>query len=436
MLRRFIHRPMAYPLLSLCLALLLASCSHLSPPPQAAPQLASLASSPTTVWLSYPIGNNGFTCNNYIWASKFTVPIAETWTVNTFSFYFFINGTSTSGPVYTLKVYADNGGKPGNTLHTFSNLVGTPPSSTTNDRAAFVVPAFDLPAGSYWLSTQDMNPCAFAMVEAKWGEAPNAFEFKNNAWTEVPNYAVAYGLAHDTLAPKITVATPQNAAVFSVGQSVKAAFSCTDETMGSAVKNCTGNVANGAALNTNTAGSYSFTVDALDNAGNSSTLTYNYQVVSAQPASYRVLTNYANFNIVNQVALNKGMKSATGSNTSPIYVRAKKASGDAQFTKTQNEMLFLAAQKTATSPNTAGGLMIFDFKDFGPVAPKSLRLSSVTGIGSKVLLFKSGAKVKDVSIAKQSTSQTLDISGAAADWIQVKLTGSGFVDDLTFTQLP
>jgi peptidoglycan/xylan/chitin deacetylase (PgdA/CDA1 family) len=98
----------------------------------------------------------------------------------------------------------------------------------------------------------------------------------NNTKTTTVNYTVAA----DTTAPSITITTPAASATYTVGQDVKAAYSCAD-TGGSGVATCTGTVANGSALNTSTQGTFTFSVNATDNAGNPATRSVSYTVAAA-----------------------------------------------------------------------------------------------------------------------------------------------------------
>jgi probable HAF family extracellular repeat protein len=77
--------------------------------------------------------------------------------------------------------------------------------------------------------------------------------------------------------PLITLTTPANNASYTLHQSVAASYSCTDD--GAGVARCTGPVANGAAIDTSTIGVKTFTVDASDEVGNSSSTTAIYKVV-------------------------------------------------------------------------------------------------------------------------------------------------------------
>jgi hypothetical protein len=80
----------------------------------------------------------------------------------------------------------------------------------------------------------------------------------------------------DGTAPTISLITPADGAVYLLGESVVAEYSCADAESGVAM--CVGNVANGAAVGTGTVGSQSFTVDASDLAGNSTSVTHGYAV--------------------------------------------------------------------------------------------------------------------------------------------------------------
>jgi hypothetical protein len=85
----------------------------------------------------------------------------------------------------------------------------------------------------------------------------------------------------DTVPPVITVTTPGAGATYTANQKVKASYSCSD-TPGSGIASCSGPVANNSNFDTTpTAGlstPKSFTVTALDKAGNPASSTVNYTV--------------------------------------------------------------------------------------------------------------------------------------------------------------
>jgi hypothetical protein len=84
----------------------------------------------------------------------------------------------------------------------------------------------------------------------------------------------------DRKAPTISITTPAAAAVFTVGQSVTPAFTCTDG--GSGVASCTSN-----GVDTSTVGTRTFTVTAVDAVGNTATLSRTYTV------GYRICLLYS-----------------------------------------------------------------------------------------------------------------------------------------------
>jgi hypothetical protein len=77
--------------------------------------------------------------------------------------------------------------------------------------------------------------------------------------------------------PTVALTRPANGATYGDGQVVSADFACgeTDHTVAS----CSGTVADGAAIDTSTPGTYPFTVTATDAAGYRTTRTVNYTVV-------------------------------------------------------------------------------------------------------------------------------------------------------------
>ena len=84
----------------------------------------------------------------------------------------------------------------------------------------------------------------------------------------------------DTTAPNVSIATPADGATYTQGQVVNASYSCTDEVGGSGIATCAGPVANGAPIDTATAGGHTFTVNATDVAGNPGSDSANYTVTA------------------------------------------------------------------------------------------------------------------------------------------------------------
>ena len=87
--------------------------------------------------------------------------------------------------------------------------------------------------------------------------------------------SVTHTYTVDSTAPAIALTTPAQGAVFASGEVVNAAYACAD-TGGAGMASCTGTVPDGQPLDT-TPGTHTFTVTAIDNAGNSTTVTHSYR---------------------------------------------------------------------------------------------------------------------------------------------------------------
>ena len=79
-------------------------------------------------------------------------------------------------------------------------------------------------------------------------------------------------------APTVTITTPAASATYTQGQSVTAAYTCAAAT-GATVSACSGPVANGAAVDTQTLGQHTFTVNAQDSVGGTAAHSASYTVV-------------------------------------------------------------------------------------------------------------------------------------------------------------
>jgi subtilase family serine protease len=79
----------------------------------------------------------------------------------------------------------------------------------------------------------------------------------------------------------VSITAPANGAVFPLGLSVAAAYSCTDSLSGS--DTCDGPVASRSSIDTASLGAKTFTVNATDRAGNPASRTVNYSVIPPIP---------------------------------------------------------------------------------------------------------------------------------------------------------
>ncbi|MEX2194137.1 MAG: hypothetical protein WD844_02535 [Thermoleophilaceae bacterium] len=88
----------------------------------------------------------------------------------------------------------------------------------------------------------------------------------------------------DTSLPQAAITTPTDGATYEQGQVVNAAYSCSDNAGGSGIATCAGTVANGSPVDTATAGQKTFTVEAVDGAGNRRTTSVTYTVAAPSAA--------------------------------------------------------------------------------------------------------------------------------------------------------
>ena len=92
------------------------------------------------------------------------------------------------------------------------------------------------------------------------------------------SFTLASTTEADSKEPTVTLSAPAAGATYALDQDVEAGYSCGDEARGSGLKSCVGTAADGAPVDTSSAGQKSFTVTAIDNAGNSSSVTHTYTV--------------------------------------------------------------------------------------------------------------------------------------------------------------
>ena len=83
----------------------------------------------------------------------------------------------------------------------------------------------------------------------------------------------------DTTPPTITITTPAENATYLLGQTINAEYACQDETGGSGLASCVGDVPTGSPIDTSSVGARTFTVNATDNTGNASSASVSYSVI-------------------------------------------------------------------------------------------------------------------------------------------------------------
>ncbi|MFN8471225.1 MAG: choice-of-anchor Q domain-containing protein [Anaerolineae bacterium] len=184
--------------------------------------------------------------------------------------------TETPGASYTWVV---------DTVAPTTTITGKPTNPSNSASATFAFSASD-GSGSGVASVQckldgaSFAPCASSTSQSYSGLADGSHTFTvkatdNAGNTETPG--ASYTWTVDTTGPTVSVTSPTNGAVYPQGATVTAGYTCADPG-GSGVKTCVGTVPNGSAISTAAIGAYSFTVNATDNAGNTSSVTVAYVV--------------------------------------------------------------------------------------------------------------------------------------------------------------
>ena len=200
--------------------------------------------------------------------------------------------TSTLGDVSLTVTARDNAGNQRAVTHTVTVVddtspkvtIGTPEDGAVYERGASVTADYsctDEENGSGLQSCVGDVPDGGAVNTSTLGEhtfTVQATDRAGNTGSKTVNYTVV-----DRTAPVISVATPSAGAVYGLGESVAADYSCADEPGGSGLATCAGTVADGAAVDTSSVGKKTFKVEAADNAGNTSSKSVTYTVVDRAP---------------------------------------------------------------------------------------------------------------------------------------------------------
>jgi cyclophilin family peptidyl-prolyl cis-trans isomerase len=162
----------------------------------------------------------------------------------------------------------------------FFNLTNNPQLNDTSDGGPFTV--FGEVLDSAGMNV--MNQIAAAQVDdasSQWGSAFTDVPVVNFSGNPLVADNLIYVNSIDVLpsvAPTISISTPSSGQVFTQGQNVPSVFSCSEPTTGTGVATCSGP----ATVATRQAGTHTFTVTAIDNAGNITTQDVSY-VVDALP---------------------------------------------------------------------------------------------------------------------------------------------------------
>jgi hypothetical protein len=249
-----------------------------------------------------------------------------------------------------------------------------------------------------------------------------ATDAAGNIGTAAHGYVVV-----DVTAPSITVASPAEGAVYTLNQAATASYSCADEPGGSGLATCA--VASGAAFSTSTAGPHTFTVNATDNAGNSTSESRHYTVLAdtALPTiSIASPVDGATFTVGQIVNANYSCADTGGSGLATCA--GPVASGAAIDTASAGTKSFTV---TATDhAGNAGSTVVH----YTVVAPPSTGSFTVKGEGKVGKDFKFQIDVR-TGIKKPSGEVDIDVKGHSFEGNVTAITITGSTAVLTGTGL-
>jgi hypothetical protein len=184
----------------------------------------------------------------------------------------------------------------------------------------------------------------------------------------------------DTTAPSATIRSPQDGASYSVGQVVSADYSCSDP---SGIRQCTGPLPTGSAIDTATAGTHTFQVSAVDNVGNT----------GAQSVSYTVLAGNVSATVTNGGTITTDPGNVGATADVPVQTSITAPAG-------VSGTLSVTPQTTMTSAPTGFSLFGKEVVLAGPVATTSspyqvsftVDSTALNGIApADVQVFRNGA---------------------------------------------
>ena len=156
-----------------------------------------------------------------------------------------------------------------NTLRLFNSGVklGTVVSCNRPCRTATIDPNQDLKPGTVYQASVLGGRKGPKDLAGRGLSSGTRWSFTSDSTTEA-----------DSTKPTVTLSAPAEGATYALNQDVKASYSCGDEAGGSGLASCEGTAADGASVDTSSAGQKTFTVTATDNAGNHNSITRTYTV--------------------------------------------------------------------------------------------------------------------------------------------------------------
>jgi hypothetical protein len=172
-------------------------------------------------------------------------------------------------------------------LRLASALITTPANAATYTQGQTVTASYSCtdPAGPTQLaSCSGPIPSGQAINTSTPGQhsfTVTATDADGNTSTQTASYNVAGP-------PSTSIATPAHNPNYTLGQFVRATYSCQEGSYGPGLESCVGTVADGAPLNTATTGKHEFKVTATSTDGQTSTQTVSYTVL---PSNHFAVSN-------------------------------------------------------------------------------------------------------------------------------------------------
>jgi len=221
-------------------------------------------------------------------------------------------------------------------------------------------------------------------------------------------------LVVDLTAPTVVIKYPAAGATYLQGRIVRAAYSCADAE--TSVVSCVGTLPVGSPLPTATIGPKSFTVTAIDRAGNGRTKTVNYTVVAGS-ASYSLSTTSIAFGnqALNLVRGRTVTLRNTANSALPITSIAIAGTSASQFAQTNN--------CGSSVPQGASCTITVTFKPTSTGA-KTANLRVTAG---------NAAETKTVALSGTGVSSTFSISPTAIDFGNVARNSTSAATGVTIT---
>ena len=167
-------------------------------------------------------------------------------------------------------------------------------------------------------------------------------------------FGTTLSISIDKTLPDVSINIPAHGASFVVGQSVNASWMATDTL--SEIETTTATVENGSPINTAAEGDRLFTVTAVDKAGNETTVTHDYKVLTPAQASEQLQQTLAELNVHHGVAKSlKGKldniiarfsdgKRASALRALKAFINQVKAQSGKKIEQLDAEMLIATAQ--------------------------------------------------------------------------------------------